>query len=234
MEITEIKQQLTIGEVLDHYGLKTNTHNMLCCPFHQDKTPSLQIYRQTNTWTCFSSNCDAGSGDVIDFIMKMEKSNKHEAILKAKELAGYNAPEPPYEKLFKTFLTNVKKADKAQAYLKERGLNPERIGIGYNNTTWGQMRYCLIFPLKSKQGKIVSLYGRNIYNTIQANVALKDTGRPAFADLSAGDLSKAEASAGKHYYTRNRKGLYPHWPEPDTKQLILTEAIVDAATLLQT
>src|SRR5690606_8577015 len=185
MEITEIKQQLTIGEVLDHYGLKTNTHNMLCCPFHQDKTPSLQIYRQTNTWTCFSSNCDAGSGDVIDFIMKMEKPNKHEAILKAKELAGYNAPEPPYEKLFKTFLTNVKKADKAQAYLKERGLDPERIEVGYNNTTWGQMRYCLIFPLKSKQGKIVSLYGRNIYNTHQQRIS-------------------ADEIAGRHYYTRNR------------------------------
>lgn len=214
MEITEIKQQLTIGQVLDHYGLKTNTHNMLCCPFHQDKTPSLQIYRQTGTWTCFSSNCNAGSGDVIDFIMKMDKSTKHEAIVKAKELAGYNKPEPPYEKLFKTFLTNVKKADKAQAYLKERGLNPERIEIGYNNTTWGQMRYCLIFPLKSKQGKIVSLYGRNIYNTIQQSIS-------------------QEKTEGKHYYTRSRKGLYPHWPKPDTKQLILTEAVIDAATLLQ-
>jgi DNA primase len=215
MEITEIKQQLTVGEVLDHYGLKTNTHNMLCCPFHEDKTPSLQVYRQTNTWTCFSSNCDAGSGDVIDFIMRMDKSTKHEAILKAKELAGYSKPEPPYEKLFKTFLTNVKKADKAQAYLKERGLNPERIAIGYNNTTWGQMRYCLIFPLKSKQGKIVSLYGRNIYNTHQQRIS-------------------ADEISGRHYYTRSRKGLYPHWPKPDTKQLILTEAIIDAATLLQT
>src|SRR5690606_10721599 len=157
MEITEIKQQLTIGQVLDHYGLKTNTHNMLCCPFHDDKTPSLQVYRQTSTWTCFSSNCDAGSGDVIDFIMRMEtrlrpsfgggQCTKHEAIMKAKELAGYSKPEPPYEKLFKTFVTNVKKADKAQAYLKERRLNPDRIEIGYNNTTWEQMRYCLIFPL---------------------------------------------------------------------------------------
>lgn len=214
MEIQEIKQQLTIAQVLDHYNLKVNTHNMLCCPFHNDKTPSLQIYKQTNTWTCFSSNCNAGSGDVIDFLMHKEKCTKHEAILKAKELAGYNTPEPPYEKLFKTFLTNVKKADKAQAYLKERGLNPEQLGIGYNNTTWEQMRYCLIFPLKNKQGKTVSLYGRNIYNTHQQRISAEDT-------------------AGRHYYTRNRKGLYPNHPKPDTKQLILTEAIIDAATLLQ-
>src|ERR1700681_2909477 len=134
MEIAEIKAQLTIEKVLEHYSLKTNTHNMLCCPFHNDKTPSMQIYRQTNTWTCFSSNCNAGTGDVIDFIMHKEKVTKHEAILKAKDLAGYNEPEAPYEKLFKVFLTNTKKADKAQAYLKERGLNATQIEIGYNNT----------------------------------------------------------------------------------------------------
>jgi DNA primase len=37
----------------------------------------------------------------------------------------------------------------------------------------------------------------------------------------------------RHFYTRNRKGLYPNYPKADTKQLILTEAIIDAATLLQ-
>jgi DNA primase len=224
MEITEIKQQLTIEKVLEHYGLKTNTHNMLCCPFHNDKTPSMQIYRQTNTWTCFSSNCKAGTGDVIDFIMHKEKVSKHEAILKAKDLAGYSEPEAPtdpdsyrdyrYEKLFKVFLTNVKKADKAQAYLKERGLNATQIEVGYNNTTWDQMRYCLIFALRDQKEKIVSLYGRNIYNTIQQRIGEDHT-------------------TGRHYYTRNRKGLYPGYPKANTKQLILTEAVIDAATLLQ-
>jgi len=47
------------------------------------------VYPKTNTWTCFSSNCSAGSGDQVDFIMKLEETSKHEAIMKAKELAGY-------------------------------------------------------------------------------------------------------------------------------------------------
>jgi len=36
-----------------------------------------------------------------------------------------------------------------------------------------------------------------------------------------------------HYYTANRKGLYPKYLPAETKKLILTESIIDAATLLQ-
>ena len=43
MEIPEIKAQLSIGTVLAHYGLKPDKHDRLHCPFHPDKTPSLQI-----------------------------------------------------------------------------------------------------------------------------------------------------------------------------------------------
>jgi energy-coupling factor transporter ATP-binding protein EcfA2 len=36
----------------------------------------------------------------------------------------------------------------------------------------------------------------------------------------------------KHYYTANRQGLYPKYPGREARQLILTESIIDAATLL--
>lgn len=88
MEILEIKQRLSILKVLSHYNLKSDKNHRLCCPFHVDKTPSLQVYPETGTWTCFSSNCSAGSGDQVDFIMKKEGITKHEAILKAKDLIG--------------------------------------------------------------------------------------------------------------------------------------------------
>ena len=88
MTIAEIKTRLSLLEVLSHYRLRPDRNNRLRCPWHDDKTPSLQISPQTNTWTCFSSKCSAGSGDQIDFIMKYEKTSKHEALLKATELAG--------------------------------------------------------------------------------------------------------------------------------------------------
>jgi DNA primase len=72
MEITQIKKSLSIRKVLHHYNLEPDKNNMIRCPFHNDKTPSMKIYPDTDTWTCFSSNCKAGSGDTIEFIQKKE------------------------------------------------------------------------------------------------------------------------------------------------------------------
>ncbi|MFN7436150.1 MAG: CHC2 zinc finger domain-containing protein, partial [Bacteroidota bacterium] len=203
MEIADIKAQLTIAQVLDHYGLKPNPSKMLCCPFHNDKTPSMQVYPETNTVHCFSSNCKLHGRaiDVIDFIMHHEGITKHEAIMKAKELIGYSEPSQPFEKLFKVFQSILKKNEKAQGYLKDRSI--EKAEVGFNDGTWESLKQCVIFPLRDKKNKIVGLYGRSIYNNEEA----------------------------RHFYTRNRKGLYPNYPKADTKQLILTEAIIDAATL---
>jgi len=95
MELKEIKALLSIGTVLGHYGLKPDKHDRLRCPFHPDKTPSLQIYPKTNTWCCFSSNCAAGTGDTIQFIQLMEKCNKHEALVKAASLVSVDLPPSP-------------------------------------------------------------------------------------------------------------------------------------------
>jgi len=203
MEIAEIKEQLTIEVVLTHYGLKADKNNMLRCPFHDDKTPSMQVYPETNTVYCFSSNCKLHGKaiDMIDFILHQENIGKGEAIARAKELVGYKEPEQPFEKLFKVFQSNLKKNEKALHYLKERNIGHAE--AGFNANSWENLKQCIIFPLKDRQHKIVSLYGRSIYNNTES----------------------------KHFYTRNRKGLYPGWPQQDTKQLILTEAIIDAATL---
>ena len=72
---------------------------------------------------------------------------------------------------------------------------------------------CIIFPLKDKAGKIVSMYGRSIRETKRSN------GQPAMS--------------GKHFYLKDRSGLYPGYPNPNASRLILTEAIIDAASLLQ-
>ncbi len=64
-------------------------------------------------------------------------------------------------------------------------------------------RECIIFPLKDKQNQVVSIYGRSVNHD----------------------------NKGKHYYLKDRKGLYPGYPNPKTAKVILTEAIIDAATL---
>jgi DNA primase len=85
MEIPEIKQKLSIHTVLQHYHLEPDKHGHICCPFHDDKTPSMQIYPNTNTFHCFGCG---KTGDTIEFIQQKQGISKHEAILKAQELIG--------------------------------------------------------------------------------------------------------------------------------------------------
>lgn len=254
MEIREIKERLSILTVLQHYNLKADSHNRLCCPFHPDKTPSMQIYTDTNTYCCFSANCNAGTGDQIQFIELMEKCSKHEAIVKAKELAGSESITPKAERQESTTVTNeadqlereavlakwfsyyqkgLPRAEKALAYLKTRCLNHKIVDVAYNSgglhqegknkhLTASLIKYgllkerpagghsvwakgCLVFPLKNREHKIVSLYGRSI----------------------TGDEDH------RHFYLKDRQGLYPHYPNPGARKLILTESIIDAASILQ-
>ncbi len=199
MDIKDIKQQLSILTVLEHYGIKADKNGMANCPFHPDKTPSLQVYPKSNTYCCFSSNCSAGTGDQIQFIELQEKQGKHQAIVKAKEMLGIKTES--LNEIFLKLKQNVNKSPKAQQYIKERNLHSEKLEIGYNAETYHQLKNCIVFPLKDRYNNVVSLYGRS--------------------------LTKG------HYYTANRKGLYPKYPSPETRKLILTESIIDAATLLQ-
>ena len=94
MEITEIKQRLTLSMVLNHYGLKADKSHRISCPFHEDKTPSMQLYYKTQTAYCFSANCSTNghSLDVIELVTRLEKTDKHNGILKCVEMiTGYSS-----------------------------------------------------------------------------------------------------------------------------------------------
>lgn len=224
MEIQEIKGSLSILKVLEHYGLHPDKNGMLKCPFHNDKTPSMLIYPKSNTYCCFSSNCTAGTGDQIQFIELKEKTTKHQALLLAKQMLGVGGGTPPikatvstsvpkelptepttepqdYDRLFSKLKQNVSKSQKAKEYIESRNLQLDKLEIGYNANTFEHLKDCIVFPLKDKNNRVVSLYGRGINKG--------------------------------HYYTANRKGLYPGYPSSDTRTLILTESVIDAGTLLQ-
>jgi DNA primase len=84
MQIQEIKSRLSITAVLAHYGLHPDKNHLIACPFHDDKSPSLKIYAETNTFNCFG--CGA-TGDAIEFCA-LKEGDKHKGLLKAAELAG--------------------------------------------------------------------------------------------------------------------------------------------------
>lgn len=66
----EIKQRFGILDVVGMCGLKPNRSGFIRCPFHDgDRSPSLKIYPDQNSWWCFG--CNQG-GDQIDFLMRFD------------------------------------------------------------------------------------------------------------------------------------------------------------------
>ena len=227
MQIPDIKNRLPITKVFSHYNIKIDKNNHIKCPFHDDNKPSCKIYIDTNTFHCFG--CGA-TGDQIEFIQKMEKCDKHRALKKATELTGdiknkdvmgiaskkaESVETDNFDELFAKQKEGLPRSPKAQEYLKSRGLD-NLTEVGYNSgINWKKLKQCITFPLKNKNGNITSLYGRRIINST-----------PGFKESHSVEF-------GKHYYSENRKGLYPHYPPQETETLIITEAIIDAASLIQ-
>ena len=260
MEIQEIKQRLTLAQVLHYYHLKPDKQLRLHCPFHPDRTPSLQVYYKTHTAYCFSSNCKTHgkSMDVIDFVMYKENCAKAEAIRKATEMLGGNKqraektagpvsptmkPSTEREQVFQNMFTYFKNAvhnsRPAQEYIKGRGLDATKIELGYNTaqfhhgarkdetlinncvaigllSPWGTSKtgdqaykpfakYCICFAMRDRGNHITGLYFRSTVNE----------------------------DGAKHYYLKESTGLYPGYPHPDKEKLIITESVIDAASLLQ-
>jgi DNA primase len=250
MEISEIKEQLSLSQVLDHYGLKPDKLGKMNCPFHEDKTPSMQVYWKTHTCYCFSSNCPTSgkSMDVIDFIMYKEKTDKHNAILKAQSMiSGESTPEVLNReefltKMFSYFKNAVYNSGPAKEYIASRSLDHYLIDIGYNTAQfhhgkrkeetlinncvqYGLLRETTMISGRSKDDKAYNVFAKWCIVFALRNRANQVSGLYFRSTINDTDQ--------KHFYLKDRQGLYPNYPGADTKKLILTEAVIDAATLLQ-
>ena len=76
-----LKDSLDIIEVASRYlpDLKSAGRTYKSnCPFHEERTPSFVIFPETQSWRCFGA-CVEG-GDVISFVMKIEKIDFQHAI----------------------------------------------------------------------------------------------------------------------------------------------------------
>ena len=61
-----MKAAISVKQAAEHYGLKVNRNGMACCPFHNDRHPSLKL--NEDYFFCFG--CGA-KGDVIDLVARL-------------------------------------------------------------------------------------------------------------------------------------------------------------------
>ena len=250
MEIKDIKQQLTLAQVLDYYGLKPDKHLRLHCPFHGDKTPSLQVYYKTQSCYCFSTNCPTNgkSLDVIDFILHKENCSKHEAIKKAESMiSGTATPGQELSRIavltnmFTYFKNGLHNSKPAKDYLQSRSLDKDKIEVGYNS---GQFHHgnrkdkylvesCIKYGLLLDKGHVNNRTGEKAYSPFGKSCIVFALRNCHGQTVSLYFRSTINNNNQRHFYLKDRQGLYPGYPKPVTKKLILTESIIDAATLLQ-
>ena len=86
-----VKQSVTTREAAEHYGIAVGRGGMACCPFHDDRHPSMKV---DTRFHCFGCGAD---GDVIDFTARLYDLPPREA---AEKLAldfglAYDSQAPP-------------------------------------------------------------------------------------------------------------------------------------------
>ena len=62
-----IKSQINMIDICRTYGFNIQRGNFICCPFHNEKTPSLKLYDGNRGFYCFGCG---EHGSVIDFVMR--------------------------------------------------------------------------------------------------------------------------------------------------------------------
>lgn len=73
---SEVKEHLTARQAAEYYGLQVKRNGLACCPFHDDKHPSMKIDKN---YHCFA--CGVG-GDAIDYVSRMFGLSQYDAALK--------------------------------------------------------------------------------------------------------------------------------------------------------
>lgn len=105
-----VKQSVTVREAAQMYGIEVNRSGMACCPFHDDKNPSMKPNEEY--FYCFG--CGA-TGDVIDFTARLYNLSPKEAAEKLAQDFGlaYDSQAPPRRRY-------VRRKSEAQKFKEDR------------------------------------------------------------------------------------------------------------------
>ena len=65
-----VKQSVTTRQAAEYYGVQVGRNGMACCPFHDDKHPSMKVDRRFH---CFGCQADAQESEVRTFIKEIRR-----------------------------------------------------------------------------------------------------------------------------------------------------------------
>ncbi len=157
--IENLRMSCDVENIVSSYvKVKRQGRNLVgLCPFHSEKTPSMVVYPDTQSFFCFG--CGAG-GDVISFIMRIENLDYVEAVKFLAQRVGLTVPEGEAEdrasrlkpiileinRLTARFYHDILKSpagEPGRAYFANRQLSPKtmvKYGLGYAPDSWDALR----------------------------------------------------------------------------------------------
>jgi DNA primase catalytic core len=262
-EIERLKSEVSLLRLVESSGvvlkrMGKDWHG--CCPFHEDKTPSLVITEDKNLWHCLGA-CQTG-GTVIDWVMKTQGVSFRHAVELLREDSSLAAAVPGVKRstvrklpppvsldaddqallrqVIDYYHDTLKQSPEALDYLKARGLDhPEvidRFKLGFANRTLG-----LRLPDKKNRS------GGALRGALQRIGIVRASGHEHFNGSLVIPVLDADGSVTEIYGRKIRDDLragtpaHLYLPGPHrgvfnlealqvSKEIILCEALIDALT----
>jgi len=200
-DIEHLKQSISLQRLVESQGYalkKEGKDYVMCCPFHDEKTPSLKITPAKNLFHCFG--CGVG-GSVIDWVMKTQGVSFRHAVellksdtpLAAESLTSESPSvvkqatvrklasplsedadrQTALQQVMAFYHDTLKQSPEVQDYLKQRGLDDvaliDHFKLGFSNRTLG-----LHLPQKNRQA------GAKLRGLLQKIGIYRDSGHEHF------------------------------------------------------
>ena len=261
-DIERLKQEVSLVRLVEDQGIPLKKHGkdyVGCCPFHDDKTPSLIITPEKNLWHCLGA-CQMG-GDVIQWMMKSQGVSfrhavellrggdfsslvaqpvKRSTVAKLPTPLSSNAEDQALllMQVVDYYHQTLKSDAEGLAYLEKRGISREaadHFKLGVANRSLG-------YRLPEKNRKA----GAEIRGRLQALGILRDSGHEHFnGSLVIPIINHGQVLEmyGRKLRDDLRKGtpLHLYLPGPHqgvfnldavqiSKEIILCESLIDALT----
>ncbi len=261
-DLERLKQTISLQRLAEARGIELKRHGadlIGCCPFHDDKTPSLVITPAKNLWHCLGA-CQAG-GTVIDWVMKAEGVSFRHAVELLRSDAAFTAGKPVRQstvpklpppvafdaderalllQVIDYYHQTLLQSPEALDYLKRRGIGSEEairhFKFGYANRTLG-----LRLPEKNR------VAGSEIRTRLQKLGILRASGHEHFNGSIVVPILDEHGQVTEVYGRKIRDDLregtsyHLYLPGPHrgvwngaalgtTKEIILCEALMDALT----
>ena len=200
-ELEKLKTQVSLLRLVESQGYELKREGkdyVLCCPFHDEKTPSLKITPENNLFHCFG--CGVG-GSVIDWVMKTQgvsfrhavellkkdtslvaepSAEKQSTVVKKTTVRKLVSPlsedadkQTALQQVIAFYHDTLKQNIEVQDYLKQRGLDEveliDQFKLGFANRSLG-----LHLPNKNRQA------GAKLRGLLQEIGIYRDSGHEHF------------------------------------------------------